>query len=119
MTEFIKTEQTKKKKDKIVTNTLYTEKCLEIGESMVTGPASTTHLFEIGSFNFTMNWSDLFKHEYQFSQTRNLEMPKVLDIGCRTGEHRIISYRNMHHIDYTGIDIDKNSLKKQYNTFTT
>jgi ubiquinone/menaquinone biosynthesis C-methylase UbiE len=113
------TKSVTKKNGRIVTNVLYSDSDLATDNSMLTGPASTCMLFEAGSFNFTMNWADLFKHEYQFSQTRHFKNPTVLDLGCRSGEYRTICYRNLQHIQYTGVDLNPSCIKRLFNFFTT
>lgn len=119
--KFQKISHQTRRKTGLVTNTVYIDPALQtskLNASMLTGPAETLQLFETGSFLFNMNWSDLFKHEYQFSQTRSLENPTVLDIGCRHGSYRVIAYRNRQKISYTGIDADTAILKKQFKSFT-
>jgi 2-polyprenyl-3-methyl-5-hydroxy-6-metoxy-1,4-benzoquinol methylase len=116
--EKIQKEGYKERSDKHVTNTMYVEKGLELGTSTLTRLQDPLSIFERGSFTMTMDFQELLKYEFLFSQISELEYPKILDVGCSHSALRTICYRSRKPIQYTGIDIDKEQIEQSFGSFT-
>ena len=112
-----------KANEEVVSNYLIVDSSLNLDDSSLASPSSS--LFKVlasGSFQFNMNWTDLFKmfKSLTIVSKSKIVKSKVLDVGCKFSDFALFCYRNRVDIEYHGIDIDfYELLKSAENNYTT